>query len=407
MDTKFLIELIEKNTRVILPDFGAFLVKDDGTGVFKPQNITFSPFLRFNDGVLEDALIKGKKVNKDEAIKQIAQFIEEIKTDLSSKGNFHLGNFGSLYRDKRGSVHFSTDESIIDSKKEVETSSAVVEIVDEPSTGSSLLNISEEAPEAQLNVEKTVDPVTPPIEEIKEPKTSKLEPEKKGKLAPSKEVPPKKTTPIVKPKPQPEFVQEKPKVKKETGAGKAILMGVLIGVIFIALSAGGWYLYTEGYFTSSSDEVENMDIIEPETISTPKEDVAPEAPKSTLENEFEKPAVVENPQPSKKESDKPKQPVATTTTEKQVTPKTTTTTGAKVSENSSGQFHLVVGSFRNLEYAEKYSNDMKRSGFASKVITRENGMHSVTLGTYNTRDEATQAMSQFRNQHPSAWILKQ
>jgi nucleoid DNA-binding protein len=420
MDTKFLIELIEKNTRVILPDFGAFLVKDDGTGVFKSHNITFSPFLRFNDGVLEDALMKGKKISKDEAIKQIAQFIDEIKNDLSSKGNFNLGNFGSLYRDKRGSIHFSTDERIIDSKKEAEVSSAIAEVTDETSSTSSLLNISEEVPEAQPKIEKPVEPVSAPVEDIKETKPNKVEPEKKefskqSKVGdekkeppkPSKVVAPKKVTPIAKPKPQPEFVQEKPKEKKETGAGKAILMGVLIGVIFIALASGGWYLYTENYFTSNSDEVENLDIIEPNVSGESKEVVTHEVPKSSLESEFEKPAVAAKPEVSKKESDKPKQPVTTTQPEKEEAAKPTTTPVAKRSEASSGQFHIVVGSFRNLEYAEKYSNDMKRSGFASQVIKRENGMYSVTLGTYNTRDEATQAMSQFRNQHPSAWILKQ
>jgi nucleoid DNA-binding protein len=417
MDTKFLIELIEKNTRVILPDFGAFLVKDDGTGVFKPQNITFSPFLRFNDGVLEDALMKGKKVSKDEANKQIVKFIEDIKADLSSKGNFQLGTFGSLYRDKRGSIHFSTDEGIIDSKKESELAPPI--IVDEQPEAPTLLNIADEITEGSPENEKPVEPIAPPVEELKDskpsqiepesketPLTNKVEPEKKEIPKPSKATTPKKFTPVAKPKPQTEPVPEKSKTKKEAGAGKAILMGVLIGVLFIGIAAGGWYLYTEGYFSSTSDEAENEDIIKVEVKETPKEEVANDAPKSQLESEFEKSAPIEKPKQQVSTS-QVKQPAPTAQPEKQTKPKPTTPPVTKPTISSSGQFHVVVGSFRNLEYAEKYSNDLKRSGFASQVIKRENGMHSVTLGSYNTRDEATQTMNQYRSQHPSAWILKQ
>ncbi|MFP4557830.1 MAG: HU family DNA-binding protein, partial [Bacteroidales bacterium] len=116
MNTKFLCELIENNTRVILPEFGAFLVKDDGSGVFKPKNITFSPFLRYNDGMIEDALASAKNVGKDEARKLLDNYIETLKDELSKGKNIPLEGLGFLYADSRGSIHFSLKESSPQSK---------------------------------------------------------------------------------------------------------------------------------------------------------------------------------------------------------------------------------------------------------------------------------------------------
>ena len=56
MTQKVLYELITQKSRVILPEFGAFLVKDDGSKTFNPENVSFSPFLKYNDGMVEDYL---------------------------------------------------------------------------------------------------------------------------------------------------------------------------------------------------------------------------------------------------------------------------------------------------------------------------------------------------------------
>ena len=106
MTTEYLIELIKNNTRVIIPEFGAFLIKDDGSGVFKPENLTFSPFLRYNDGMLEDNLASAKKITKDKAKELLANYTESLKQELTEKGTYELHEIGKLYLDKRGSIHF-------------------------------------------------------------------------------------------------------------------------------------------------------------------------------------------------------------------------------------------------------------------------------------------------------------
>lgn len=410
MTTQFLLELIENNTRVILPDFGAFLVKDDGSGVFKPDNITFSPFLRFNDGVLEDALIKSKKISKDEASKQINEFVEQIKSSLLNDGAFPLADYGHLYRDKRGSIHFATKEKAEALKQKTEEAAQPQEKL----VGSeSLLTISDDDLQTkETSVPEIVKDEANPIEkETKLTENEKLIEKPKQKPEPKTIKKPEKKTDIKTPEKKQEPILEKPKVqapakKTEAGAGKAILMGVLIGIAFIAIAVAGYYMYSKGYIGSNSntaDEQEILPVNTPDSIE--KEAKSSNEPKSELEKEFEKAAPSEKPKQEalKPEIKKPasSKPAEATSDKKPVQPPVT------VQTTTNGSFHVVVGSFRNAEYASKFSADMVKSGFNSRVIVRENGMHSVTLGSYQTREEANKALEQLRSQHPGAWILKQ
>jgi nucleoid DNA-binding protein len=402
MTIQFLQELIEKNTRVILPEFGAFLVKDDGTGVFKPENITFSPFLRFNDGVLEEALTKGKGVSKDDANKQIAAFVEEIKTGLLNDSSFKIGNFGYLYRDSRGSVHFSNTEH------KTETTDKPSPVVAKP----------EETKKEEKPAEKLIDIATevpqvsaPPVEPLKPAEPVKRdEPVKPLAKKPiQKPIPPQKQKPVATVVPKPE---KQPK-SSDSSAGKAILIGVLVGVIFIALVITGWYFYSNGLFSSNKDLTDEIELVEPETstetdLPVEKAEKVTES-KSELEKEFAetkapvetKAAVETKPKTAPVIKEESIKQTATTT------PSTTSQTQVKIAPSTGGSFHVIVGSFRNEEFANKFSNDLIKSGYTSTVIVQTSGMHAVTLGSYQTRDEATSAMVQYRSQHPNAWILKQ
>lgn len=396
MTIQFLQELIEKNTRVILPEFGAFLVKDDGTGVFKPENITFSPFLRFNDGVLEEALTKGKGVSKDDASKQIAAFVEEIKTNLLTDGSFKVGNFGYLYRDSRGSVHFSNTEH------KAET----------PSKPSPVLAKPEETKKDEKPVEKLIDIAAEatqvsatPIEPAKpaEPVKKVEAPKPLAKKPIHKPIPPQKQKPVANLEPK----IEKPKKSSDSSAGKAIFIGVLVGVAFIALAISGWYLYSNGFFSSSGVVENEIELVEPEigietNTQIEKAEIVAEN-KSALEKEF-----VETKAPA--ETSSTTKPVAKDEPVKQIPAKTsqaTSQTQVTILPSTGGSFHVIVGSFRNEEFANKFSNDLIKSGYTSTVIIQTSGMHAVTLGSYQTREEASNAMVQYRSQHPNAWILKQ
>jgi cell division protein FtsN len=70
-------------------------------------------------------------------------------------------------------------------------------------------------------------------------------------------------------------------------------------------------------------------------------------------------------------------------------------------------FHIVAGSFRNADYAEKFSSDMQSSGYNSKVLVQPTGMHAVTLGSFLTRQQAVDSMNVWKQKNPNIWILNQ
>jgi cell division protein FtsN len=70
-------------------------------------------------------------------------------------------------------------------------------------------------------------------------------------------------------------------------------------------------------------------------------------------------------------------------------------------------FHIIAGSFRNANYAEKFSADMKTAGFNSGVLVQPTGMHAVSLGSFLTRQEAADSMNVWKSQYPNIWLLKQ
>lgn len=401
MTIQFLQELIEKNTRVILPEFGAFLVKDDGTGAFKPENITFSPFLRFNDGVLEEALTKGKGISKDEAGKQIATFVDEIKTSLLNEGSFTVGSFGYLYRDTRGSVHFSVTEHKSEIKEKEQSSPTIAkpeEVKKEAIPEEKLIDITEDAPKVEATSAEPIKPVEP------EKKVETTNPQVKKPI--HKPIPQQKQKPVVTitPKPAPTPKPEKQKGSSDSSAGKAVLIGVLVGVVFIALVITGWYFYSNGYFSSTDNLTTDIELVEPDAmpeaeVPVDKTEKTTEV-KSELEKEFVETKTVETKtEPVVKEEPKKQTPASPAASGGQ--------TKINIVPSTGGSFHVIVGSFRNEEFATKFSNDLIKSGYTSTVVVQTSGMHAVTLGSYQTRDEASSAMAQYRSKHPNAWILKQ
>ena len=95
----YLKELAQNNRRVILPDLGAFLLKDNPGG---SKTIIFSSFLRYDDGFLEDAIAQKANITKPEASLAVKKLIAEIKTmtafstavEISSRFN----NFGMVVK---------------------------------------------------------------------------------------------------------------------------------------------------------------------------------------------------------------------------------------------------------------------------------------------------------------------
>ena len=74
----------------------------------------------------------------------------------------------------------------------------------------------------------------------------------------------------------------------------------------------------------------------------------------------------------------------------------------------SDNYYIIAGSFRNVENARRYNNDLTSQGYNSLLLKPIDGLHRVTLNGYPSKGSAVTALAEFR-QNPAnqeLWILK-
>jgi len=68
-------------------------------------------------------------------------------------------------------------------------------------------------------------------------------------------------------------------------------------------------------------------------------------------------------------------------------------------------YYVIVGSFKNDNYAQEYSGKIKELGYEGKIIPGPNDFNLVTYGTYSTLKSSLEPMRQAREKvAPAAWI---
>jgi len=67
---KYIVALLNNNLRVIIPDFGAFIIKQN-----KPKIVVFNESLKHDDGLLIDFMMKTEGVEKEIAMQQLSDFL--------------------------------------------------------------------------------------------------------------------------------------------------------------------------------------------------------------------------------------------------------------------------------------------------------------------------------------------
>jgi nucleoid DNA-binding protein/cell division septation protein DedD len=118
----YILSLIKENNRVIIPNFGAFIVaKENGFSVL------FNNFLSFNDGLLVDHIVEVESVNKEEAERKINDYVEQVKNSLDEKGQYIISGLGTFTKDATGILRFEQDTNLSsDSEPKAEMVAPVV-----------------------------------------------------------------------------------------------------------------------------------------------------------------------------------------------------------------------------------------------------------------------------------------
>lgn len=99
---KYLIELLETNNRVIVPDLGAFIIRQQ-----EPQELVFNDLLAFNDGMLTSHIKQQEGISMSKSQVKIEEFVDQVKKVLTHGDIYHLENLGYLKMDDSSKIEFS------------------------------------------------------------------------------------------------------------------------------------------------------------------------------------------------------------------------------------------------------------------------------------------------------------
>ncbi len=364
---KYIKELVENNNRVIIPDFGAFMVQSTAEG----KQISFNDFLKFNDGLLVNQIIKSEKTSKNEATEQIKTFIKNIDETFSNGKPYEIKDVGFLVKDDHGNIKFNV--------KGAGEKSSVLPTDEKPTI---ILDEKKEVTEAKPEIKK---PVAKPKETIKT--TPKVEVKAEPKAEPKKEI--KKT--ITESKPTPQQTQKTTKVvekplaktsdKKSAESIAASIMDkkkktnsngffaenkklvIIIAALVIVLGGGTWAVISFDLLSKPEPVVEVI-ALEPIIDTVPEVDTV-----KVIEEE--QPTVIEEP---------------------------------AVDPNVK-HYYIVAGSFKVASNADNYNQKLINEGYDSEIVERSNGYYTVSYKTIYDWSEALREWRTMRNTNSETWIL--
>jgi nucleoid DNA-binding protein len=70
-------------------------------------------------------------------------------------------------------------------------------------------------------------------------------------------------------------------------------------------------------------------------------------------------------------------------------------------------YHIIAGSFENLNNAEKQQAQLESKGFTAVLLPKRGRFYMVSLGSYGSREQAAAALKQFRTQlEQELWVMK-
>ncbi len=118
--TNLIAELLFKHDCVIVPNLGGFVARNyssnfnKGSNILYPQtkHILFNKNLIHNDGLLVSGLMQKNNISIIEATKQLEDYKDYIQSLLSIKKRFELNNVGLLYIDSENTLRFEAKTDV-------------------------------------------------------------------------------------------------------------------------------------------------------------------------------------------------------------------------------------------------------------------------------------------------------
>lgn len=392
---KIINDLLNTNARVIIPDFGAFIVKQKN-----PRLIVFNEFLRYNDGLLIDYIAATEQTDKDTAKARIAGFVEETNRKLSAGEGVILPGLGKLSKDSSGKLTFTEENNVASDevkkeKKPVPDKEKISEPVQKESPESKKTGKQEKAksekeesksekkeelkPKEEKPVEFTFEkeeskPVSPKVE-------SKL-PDEKISVTPLHP----KGTDKKDEKQIPSAETEKDlKITRKKNSMQIVIWIILIVVVNGAIIA--WFLFNDqitGIFKKDKSQESQVttSVDTDEALQSEREEI--NSPESTSEQSEE--SIHQVPQQYNK-----------------TTPETASTRSVA---HESKAYYIVAGCFREESNADQLVVELKKKGFQAEKFGKIGNLHAVSFSSFADKSAALEELKKIRNtEQKEAWIV--
>ncbi len=113
---EYISDLLNNYNRVIIPDFGGFICRENtasidlSKNIFTPpsKQIKFDAHLNINDNLLLNYILTVNKISYDEALQFIKTGISSWKKELREKGKISLNKIGIFKLNSKNEVEFET-----------------------------------------------------------------------------------------------------------------------------------------------------------------------------------------------------------------------------------------------------------------------------------------------------------
>ena len=356
---KNIVALLNNNFRVIIPDFGAFIIKQK-----EPKIVVFNEFLKYDDGLLIEFMVKTEGMEKEMARQQLSDFAGYAARELEIGNIVAIEGLGMLQKESNGKIVFTAEHEI---RKPISSKSAEEESV------------------IQLDEEK---PLPKP-----KPKTKRT-PKTASKVTP--EVPEPKAEETKQEVPEPTVVSITPEVK-DTSEGKAPVettTSLLVPSAEAVKPTGNWSKQVVKWFLILL--LANIVIIayfvfqdNIRTLFKPKNE-----PFLVTDSLFDQLADSVR--------------VAATDTALIFRKASTDST---VEENTPLQgnirFYIVAGCFRDEINADELVKSLKNNGFDAEKFGKIGNLYAVSFVSFDDKELAVKELKRIREEiYPEAWMTR-
>jgi len=359
---KYIVDLLKSSSRVIIPDFGAFMVKMN-----KTKTIFFNEFLKFNDGLVIGYIAKTENIEKSNAAKKVSDFVNRIKQELNSGKPFYIKNLGKLFKDEKGKIQFGQGETEKDQTEPYDETIEPFILINKPElkTDDKKKEIKEQPVEEK---KEPVKEIIEPAEEIKQPvgETKETIPESKEPVKETRE-------PVKEKKEKIHYDYTTERKKSKVVLWGSLIIAPIIVIIII------WFVFLRNRPSPVADQSVIVD-----------------------STEVEKTAILEDTTKSE-DTLKYAESIAAMETEKVESLDSDETQKSAVTIK---KYYVVGGCFEIEENADNYVIYLKNKGYNSEKFRKIGILHIVSFNSFEKRTDAVEELIKIINEtEPNAWLL--